>query len=1685
MWYVKYGDQYLHDPRVSVFITDTSLSPEVNTSGEFKFTITKKHSLYETLREHDMDNEVTVYDDDDLIFCGTIVEIDKDFQLTADVTCQGEMSYLNKSLIPPFSTLSTESGEIAPDNLAGFFEWLIEKHNSQVDARRQFVVGRNDGSSIVEGTFYLSNDSYSSTGSIIKNDILENYTSYITIEHEDDKRVINLLKDFDPVNAQVIDFGVNLLDFTDGVVSDEVYTVMIPLGAAMKDTEYDYFDGYSLTEDTAPDSSKQYYTHDTYTQATLKNVGTEDAPVYQFEEGVRYFEKVAKYTYTYAPWDSCNPNVTYYYNNKLREKKNLYYFVYGYQYFETDGNGNYWATGDSAPNWDKTYYCYEYSSASNLQHFSMWEDGDSSGYDYYTRKASEFFIATNDSAPVHGKTYYTSPSSVSYTACDVPLLKFEGTKSYFEYDGHVDESNNKLALSAGQFQTRIEDGYIKTGDKIIAMDVVKKYGLMTTTYENTDITTREDLEKYGLLALKATVSPVHSLEIKAIDLAMIKPDYEFVKIGQYIRARSKPHNLDSYFLCSKIDYDLNNPDNTTFTLGSTFDTLTGQQNKRIKSLNATINTVYEAAAKISDDAKANSIIAGQAQEKIDEANTKADDARTKAEEADAKADDAQTKAEEAGTKADEADAKAEEAARQAAENQKKVDEAKEQANTAIQNAKDAADAAAEAQKKADDATANATIAQDSATKAINAAKDAQTAADAAKSKADETYVAVGNVESQVGQINEEIVGIKQNATDLRDDLQGQIETVTNTMTADYAKKTDLTETTENLKSEITKSAAGITSSVEANYAKKTELATTTQIANDAKAAADANATDLTNAISKFNMDVNDLQGQIDGAIQTWFYEVPPTDDNLPAKDWTTTQLKNNHLGDLYYDTITGYCYRYQIQNNEYSWQRITDVDVTKALADAAAAQTIANHKRQVFVATPTPPYDIGDLWVQGDGGDIMCCQVAKTEQQTYAESDWIKASKYTDDSAVTNLSNIVETTYSTKSEVQQLSDKVSSTVSAVEEVKTNANAAQSTADEAKKNASAAQSTADEAKKNASTAQSTADEAKKNADEAQSAADAAKAAASTAQSKADEAAENLATAEKNLQDLKNQANATDEQLAAAETAVSNAKKAADDAATAAENASIAANAAQSTADEAKNAASEAQTTADTAKKTADDAQITATVAKQTADAAQEDIDDLKHRVSTAETNIEQNAEAITLRATKTEVTEAIDNVSVGGRNLYFGSKDFSGDLWVNKDSWTVESEKYKDFTVLSRSYQWMGVSQHIATKKGELYTISFFAKGTATSDLTSIHRNVALDNDTGLKIINGNFETYNYWWTPSSDATEWKRYWATLEVVADDVTLAWRLENSSTIGTVYICGLKLERGNKATDWTPAPEDVDADVLAKVDSIEIGGRNLLIDTSNSVIHTGTGSQNQTNFLYNFSDYYFAIPSVAEKEIVLSFEWETTATSGTFLIQLNADPWTQLSETITISSSNQSGKAVYITRANSGFDTGEYKGVQIRSDNLTGTVTVKNMMLEMGNKATSWQPAPEDMATIYTTKTEFTQTSEEIRMDFNKSIVLTSNNLKSQMDASDSAINTKLTEINKYIRFVDGKIVLGETGNELMLTIQNDRVSFTQAGVEVAYFSNNNLYIKEAKVLTNLRIGNYEWAPRNDGALVLRRF
>lgn len=160
-----------------------------------------------------------------------------------------------------------------------------------------------------------------------------------------------------------------------------------------------------------------------------------------------------------------------------------------------------------------------------------------------------------------------------------------------------------------------------------------------------------------------------------------------------------------------------------------------------------------------------------------------------------------------------------------------------------------------------------------------------------------------------------------------------------------------------------------------------------------------------NNLIKNSQVIADLQNQVDGAIETWFYDGVPTLKNAPASGWTTDKDKDTHLGDLYYDNKTGKAYRFAKDGNTYKWTIITDTDIAKALSDASKAQETADGKMKVFSTQPNPPYQVGDIWVNAtypsDGStyknEVLRCQTKKAAGSQFVIGDWIKASKYTDD----------------------------------------------------------------------------------------------------------------------------------------------------------------------------------------------------------------------------------------------------------------------------------------------------------------------------------------------------------------------------------------------------------------------------------------------------------------------------------------------------------------------------------------------------------------------------------------------------------------------------------------------------------------------------------------------------------------
>lgn len=155
--------------------------------------------------------------------------------------------------------------------------------------------------------------------------------------------------------------------------------------------------------------------------------------------------------------------------------------------------------------------------------------------------------------------------------------------------------------------------------------------------------------------------------------------------------------------------------------------------------------------------------------------------------------------------------------------------------------------------------------------------------------------------------------------------------------------------------------------------------------------------------------IKDLQNQADGAIETWFYEGEPTLKNLPAVDWTTNEIKKIHVGDLYYDQITGFAYRFTRYNDDvtpYAWNRIKDNDIVKALEAASHAQATADSKMKIFYGEAKPTnYQAGDMWVNATLAGKFDNDIARstTTSETFNADHWVLASRYSE--AIQSLLN--------------------------------------------------------------------------------------------------------------------------------------------------------------------------------------------------------------------------------------------------------------------------------------------------------------------------------------------------------------------------------------------------------------------------------------------------------------------------------------------------------------------------------------------------------------------------------------------------------------------------------------------------------------------------------------------------------
>lgn len=438
-----------------------------------------------------------------------------------------------------------------------------------------------------------------------------------------------------------------------------------------------------------------------------------------------------------------------------------------------------------------------------------------------------------------------------------------------------------------------------------------------------------------------------------------------------------------------------------------------------------------------------------------------------------------------------------------------------------------------------------------------------------------------------------------------------------------------------------------------------------------------------------------------------------------------------------------------------------------------------------------------------------------TIKETYAtkvdlttESKTIHADVTTEiEKKVGELSTTVSETYASKSDltsiegslntkIKQNADSITTQATSIEKLQSDTTQAQLDIADAIKKATQAQTVANQAVTNAQSAQTLADEAKQKAD--------------SAQTNLDNANKELADAKANLESVTGRVDATESEITKAQTRLTNAE-------TAVKKAQTDATTAQTNAQTAINNAKTAQTTADTA--------------KANAEQAQKDLNALTNRVTKTETAIKQNADAIKLQATKiTDTGKKIDDLKIGGRNLIkYGKGDSKNGIFKNS---TRIEDGYAEFTLKSKqTYATVNIGEGFVLgcreyKVGAVYIWSYDIMFTEWNFPSGTNRNEFWFGQRYINAPSG--QTGTGQWTKvtahnlpevGSNGCKLNEWYHVEQKIIIPAQASANVGTSASIQfynsnanieasfTARLKNVKLELGNKATDWTPAPEDVD--------------------------------------------------------------------------------------------------------------------------------------------------------------------------------------------------------------------------------------------------------------------------------------
>lgn len=605
MYRITYNGLTIFDPygNANEVVSDASMSVEVNASAYLDFTMAMTHPLYDTIRERA--GVVTLTWDSTVLFEGIIESIEMDIQGNKSISCVSAMDYLNDTHVRPYSTVAGEENLTAPSSVDGYFQWLIDQHNDHVlDASKMFDVGINQGANLQQNNFiYRSSESEPTTASEITDQILDSLGGYLTMRYEDGRKVLDLYADLHTMNAQIVDFGVNITDFTKTTDTTDQYTAILLHGGSPT------FEGGDLE---GGDWS-HWMTHPNTPLVGDKTHGGSVASYFVSGTG-EYI------------------NDSFFYSRPGRRYKATVYV-------KNERGSNVTIRGS---------YQYEQAGSWTTVNVNSSMAVENKG-DQWTEFSFDFQPNLSEYTKIRPRWYFDNVGN------DGNRRVYLDDFSFSQIEGDTEVSEDPIGLKQVPDGVSSFDADIfKSGDVLYSTSAVERYGYKEEVFEDTTITNIDDLVQAGIKELNKSKDPQITLDIKAVDLALFMEGYTHLNVGDAVRVRSAIHDTDELLMVNSITLDLQDPGQSEYVIGKAYDSLTGQQSGFLRSLNSGINSSLDAVASLDQTTKDQAIQIGKVENVANDASNKADNANTTANKAQTTANNAHNTANNASLKADEA-----------------------------------------------------------------------------------------------------------------------------------------------------------------------------------------------------------------------------------------------------------------------------------------------------------------------------------------------------------------------------------------------------------------------------------------------------------------------------------------------------------------------------------------------------------------------------------------------------------------------------------------------------------------------------------------------------------------------------------------------------------------------------------------------------------------------------------------------------------------------------------------------------------------------------------------------------------------------------------------------------------------------------------------------------------------------